>query len=94
MYFNRRHSAGIVLSTPLVLSLPSPAFATAPGGPSPPGISGNSGGGWGGGGWGSSGGVLQPYIPNEVATVAAGPTSVMLTLSSFAVTRKAYSKAS
>ena len=83
-----------MLGVPLSLSLPQLAAAAEllrlqPGGPAPPG-GGNSGGDR----WDRGGGGPGTQPPSEVMQLAAAPKSVVLTLASFAVTRKAYGKVS
>jgi len=83
------------LSATLHSSAAAAGIEALAGGPPPPSGPGSNGGeyngGWGGNG-GSTGGSSQQYIPNELAELAAAANPIVLTLASFAVTRKSYGK--
>ena len=82
-----------MLAAPLGALLPSSAAVAVPvemqsGGPP------RNGTGDGRGDWGDGRGISREFVSNEVAQVAAATKPAILTLASFAVTRRAYSKVS
>ncbi|KAI3437870.1 hypothetical protein D9Q98_000316 [Chlorella vulgaris] len=93
-----RHAAMVALSASALLPVlrPPAAWAAAPqlggGGNGAPPSGGVGGGGGGSGGGGGDGWQLARRPPQEAFQVAAANKPILLTLVSFAVTRKAYGK--